>query len=124
MVQSLSNITIIITKVVINLSFEDQSHIYESGGVDLSKDVCICFVLLEAWVLDLYWQSTMCDGNQKWGWIKELYSNLFNLGVRYLFCTKRNLNLALTLLNFWVPCIRQLDWSQGDTLNILQHGSI
>ena len=34
--------------------FEDESHLCESEEVDLNEDVCICFVLPEACVLDFY----------------------------------------------------------------------
>ena len=37
-----------------NLFFQDETHVCEDKGLELTKDVCICFVLSEYCTLDFY----------------------------------------------------------------------
>ena len=67
-------------------------HICESEGIDLSKDECVCFMLLEAGVLDFHSveRTRTCSRNQNGVGLKH-YTAIFS--VLALFPPKRNDNL-------------------------------
>ena len=63
-----------------NLYFEDKLHLCESDGVDLMKDVCVCFVLPE--VLDLYCVEGTAMWNRSQNGVElKHYTKIFSMLV-------------------------------------------